>query len=481
MFDVGPWTSVHGSVALSAAIVVVLLAGCAGEPPLPEPEKPANIVILFADDLGYGSVSWTGGDIATPNIDSIVENGVGFTAGYMTAPVCNPSRHGLMTGRYQQRWGKEMNSQTVPPLGSPTSGSLPLAETTMATALKQRGYATAAVGKWQLGMAKGYHPLDRGFDSFLGMASGHRYVEADWPNARFAPGHEQASQATAGPRQFFEGREETPFDEYLTDKLGGRGVEFIDEHKDEPFFLYLAFHAPHTPIQTIDRYYDMVPQFEDETLRVYAGMITAVDHWVGEVLAKLRQHGLEENTLVLFASDNGAAAPADVDGRRNHPLLGNKRNLYGGGIRVPYAMQWKGRIPGGQHYEHPVSSMDMFPTAIAAARGEALGNLDGVNLLPYLNGSAQGAPHEHLVWRSGHNGAVRKGPWKLLVSGDELVRLYNVEDDIGESNDLSAQNPEVVEEMKKIFIEWTKDKDDPRESARKVKTKFNGDIIDWHI
>ncbi len=319
MIELGPWTSVHGSVARSAAMVVVLLAGCAGEPPMPEPERPANVVILFADDLGYGSVSWTGGDIPTPNIDSIVDNGVGFTAGYMTAPVCNPSRHGLMTGRYQQRWGKEMNSQTVPPRGSPTSGSLPQSETTMATALKQRGYAT------------------------------------------------------------------------------------------------------------------------------------------------------------------GAAEPADVDGRRNHPLLGNKRNLYGGGIRIPYALQWKGRIPGGQRYEHPISSMDMFPTALAAAGADAPGNLDGVNLLPYLDGSSPGAPHEHLVWRSGHNSAVRKGPWKLLMSGDELVRLYNVEADIGESNDLSAENPEVVDELKGIFDEWKKDKDEPRESARKARTKFNGDIIDWHI
>ncbi len=395
--------------AAQATLTFTVLAGCSSAPPEPDAERSPNVVILFADDLGYGSVSWTGGDIPTPNIDSIVDNGVGFTSGYMTAPVCNPSRHGLMTGRYQQRWGKEMNSQTVPPIGSPTSGSLPRAETTMATALKRLGYATGAVGKWQLGMADGFHPLDRGFDSFFGMASGHRYVEPDWPKIRFAPGHEQASQACDGPRKLFEGRAETVFDEYLTDKLRRRGVEFIEQHKDEPFFLYLAFHAPHTPIQTIDRYYDLVPQFEDETLRVYAAMITAVDHWVGEVLAKLREHGIEQQTLVIFASDNGAAEPADADARRNHPLLGHKRNLYGGGIRVPYAMQWKGRIPSGQRYSHSVSSLDIFPTALAAAGGDAPGNLDGVNLLPYLEGSATGAPHEHLVWRSGHNGALRSG------------------------------------------------------------------------
>ena len=210
--------------------------------------KP-NIVVLFADDLGYGSVSWFGGNFPTPNIDSIAENGVGFRSGYMTAPVCNPSRPGLMTGRYQQRWGKELNSQTENEIGIPRN-SLPKRELSLASALRQLGYATGAVGKWQFGMSPGYHPLDLGFDSFLGMPSGSNFVDSNWPNARIAPGQTTARERNGGsrPRALYRGHERVPVDEYLTDKLGKEGVKFIERHKEEPFFLYLAFHAPHTPL-----------------------------------------------------------------------------------------------------------------------------------------------------------------------------------------------------------------------------------------
>ena len=443
-----------------------------------------NVIVLLADDLGYGSVSWYGGDIPTPHIDSIARNGIGFTSGYMTAPVCNPSRPGLMAGRYQQRWGKELNSQTVPPVGAPKK-SLPVSEMTLATALKQLGYATGAVGKWQLGMEKGHHPLDRGFDFFLGMPSGSRFVNPRWPNVHIAPGHGGARKADGArrPRGLFRGRKPIPFDEYLTDRLGREGVEFIERHKDEPFFLYLAFHAPHSPIQTTDKYYQRFPQFKNETLRIYAAMISAVDDWVGAVLAKLRENGLEKNTLVIFASDNGAAKGSDVDRMRNKPLIGHKRNLYEGGIRVPYMMQWRGRLEGLGKYAMPVSSLDIFPTALAAAGVKDLSQyrLDGVNLLPHLEGKKDGAPHDYLFWRSGPNAAVRKGPWKLLMGGGDVVRLYNVDKNPGESKDLASEHPELVREMKRAFERWSKDKVQPRVGSRKVKTRFNGDVIEWHI
>ena len=473
-----------GAMALIATALVAALSpwGCAVSETT-EPTQPPNIVVLFADDLGYGSVSWYGGDIPTPNIDSIAASGVGFTSGYVTAPVCNPSRPALITGRYQQRWGKELNSQSVPPINAPRK-SLPQSETTLATALKRAGYATGAVGKWQLGMADGHHPLDRGFDYFLGMPSGSRFVDPTWPNARIAPGHEDDGQSdgTGRPRSLFLGRNPLPMEEYLTDRLGRAGVEFIEGHKDGPFFLYLAFHAPHSPIQTIDKYYNRFPEVENETARIYAAMISAVDDWVGAVLAKLREHGLEENTLVFFTSDNGAAEGSDVDGRRNHPLTGHKRNLYEGGIRVPYVLQWPGRLDGGLRFDHPVSSLDIVPTALRAAGADTSGlpAFDGVDLLPFLEGTTAGAPHEHLVWRSGPNAAVRSGPWKLVLA-EGLTRLYDVDADPEESKDLSAGNETIVEELKRVFEDWSQDKAAPREGERKVRTRFNRDRIEWHI
>ena len=445
--------------------------------------EPPNIVVLLADDLGYGSVSWYGGDIPTPNIDSIAGGGVGFTSGYMTAPVCNPSRPALMTGRYQQRWGKELNSQTVPPVGA-VRKSLPQRETTIATALKGAGYVTGAIGKWQLGMDDGYHPLDRGFDSFFGMPSGSRFVDPGWPNARIAPGHEDSGNAdsTGRYRGLVSGRKPVPMKEYLTDRLGKEGVSFIERNKERPFFLYLAFHAPHGPIQTIDKYYLRFPGIPNETQRIYAAMISALDDWVGAILDELRKHGLEDRTLVIFTSDNGAAKTSDVDGKRNFPLIGHKRNLYEGGIRVPYLMQWSGRLAGGVRYEHAVSSLDIFPTALEAAGvGSERYDADGVSLLPYVSGERDGSPHPHLAWRSGPNAAVRRGPWKLLLSEGGVARLYNVERDPGETRDHAGVKPALVEELRRIFETWSKDKVEPRLGSRTVKTKLNGDVIEWHI
>ena len=466
-----------GSTVLG--FVLTLGASVAGA----QPDRP-NIVVLLADDLGYGSVSWYGSDIPTPHIDSVARNGVGFVAGYVTAPVCNPSRPALMTGRYPQRWGKELNSQTVPPEGAARK-SLPTSETTLADALKAEGYATGAVGKWQLGMADGYHPLDRGFDSFFGMPSDRVSSTRTGRTRASRPGHEDPGEPDAAGRirGLFRGREPVEMDEYLTDRLGREGVEFIRRHQDEPFFLYLAFHAPHGPIQTIDKYYQRFPAIENETARIYAAMISALDDWVGAVLDALRRHGLEENTLVIFASDNGAARQSDVDGKRNSPLIGHKRNLYEGGIRVPYALQWKGRIKAGTRFESPVSTLDIFPTALAAAGSAAAGSaeLDGVNLLPFVADGPAGRPHDYLVWRSGPNAAVRSGAWKLLLTRSGLARLYNVREDPGESRDLASSQPRVVADLRRALARWERGKVAPRKGARTVKTKYNGDLIEWHI
>ncbi len=465
--------------------------------------EQANVVFLFADDLGYGNVSSYGGDVPTPHIDSIGRNGVRFTSGYMTAPVCNPSRHGMITGRYQQRWGKELNSQTEMPEGQTSRGDLPRDQKTIADGMRKAGYRTGAFGKWQLSWRDGFHPLARGFDDFVGMISGMSHLDPNWPDAHIAPpaellehapedpeviayiarARENPSRATGPPKGLFRGREPIELEEYLTDQLANEAVDFIERNKDRPFFLYLPFYAVHSPLQVTDDYYQRAPEYRTETRRIFSGMITSVDDAVGSVLAKLREAGLEEKTLVIFASDNGAQGALDVEEVNNKPLLGGKRHLYEGGIRIPFVMQWKGRIPGGQTYTHPIHSLDIFPTALAAAGEEDVAQykLDGVNLLPYLEGKNTSAPHEYLFWRSAHNSAVRHGDWKLLMSGSEITRLYNVEKDPGESKDMSSEQPDLVRKMKQAHNRWSKEMAAPKESSRVDTTQYNGDEIEWHI
>ncbi len=473
-----PAASIPARIALLFAAVWAM--SCSSAPAAGH----TNIVVILADDLGYGSVSWYGSSIPTPQIDSIAVNGVGFASGYVSAPVCNPSRPGLLTGRYQQRWGKELNSQTEPPVGAPPK-SLPRSESALAEPLSEAGYATAAIGKWQLGMSDGHHPLDRGFEYFFGMPSGSRFVDASWPDARIAPGHRDPGEPDGSGRQrrLFRGREPVPMDALLTDMLAAEGAAFIDRHHDEPFFLYLAFHAPHTPIQTTEKYYQRFPEITDETERIYAAMISALDDGVGSVLEALHRHELESNTLVFFVSDNGAAKTSDLDGRRNAPLTGHKRNLYEGGIRVPFALQWPARLDGGLRYGPAVSSLDIVPTALAAAGVDSGGlqPLDGVDLMPFLEGEREGVPHETLFWRSGPNAAVRSGPLKLLLPGGGPLRLYNVEEDPAETKDLSADLQDEVRRLREAFHAWQKPLPPRREGSRKIKTKHTGDVIEWHI
>jgi arylsulfatase A-like enzyme len=279
------------------------------------------------------------------------------------------------------------------------------------------------------------------------------------------------------------GRNPAPLKEYLTDQLTREGIEFIKRHKDQPFFLYLAHYAPHTPLQVTDKYYQRFPQIKNEPERIYAAMISALDDGIGAVMDTLEKEGLLENTLVIFASDNGAAQYNDFDGRRNYPLTGHKRNLYEGGIRIPFAVQWRGVLPTGKVYEKPISSLDIFPTALAAAGVAGIDghDLDGTNLLPYLKGNNNGDPHEYLFWRSGPNAVVRKGKWKLLMAGEDLTRLYDLDNDLSETKDLSAKVPELVAEMKKAFAKWNEHMAEPREAARTVDTDFGGDTIKWHI
>ena len=398
--------------------------------------KP-NIVLIVADDLGYADLGVQGcKDIPTPNIDSIAQNGVRFTNGYVSCPVCSPTRAGLMTGRYQQRFGHEFNSGPAD-VANPEFG-LPLAETTLAERLKPLGYATGMFGKWHLGFRPEMHPQKRGFDEFYGFLGG---------------AHSYQSIGAGGNGAVLEGTEPVSELDYTTDAFTRGAVSFIDHHRDEPFFLYLPYNAVHLPLEALEKYKSRFPAIEDKKRRVYAAMLSAMDDGVGQVLAKLRERGLEENTLVLFISDNGG--PTAQTTSSNKPLRGYKGQVLEGGIRIPFMAQWKGHIPAGKVDARPVISLDIHPTALAVAGGAVPeSGLDGVNLLPLLTQEKADAAHDRLFWRFGEQSAARAGDWKLLQYEDAAPQLYNLADDIGEATDLADKNPEKVKELQAAYDEW---------------------------
>ena len=403
-----------------------------------EGKKQPNIIVIVGDDMGYADISCQGcKDIATPNIDSIARNGVRFTNGYVSCGVCSPTRAGLVTGRYQQRFGHEFNPG-APRQGSRENVGLPLTEVTIADVLKSSGYTTGIVGKWHLGEAPHFHPLKRGFDEFFGFLGGsHSYTD---------PG-------LGSGNPIMRGTEPVDEKEYLTDAFTREAIAFIERHRDKPFFLYLTYNAVHAPLQAPERYQSKFEQINDPKRRVYAGMMTAMDEGIGLVLGKLRTLGIEEDTLVFFVSDNGG--PTQGNGSNNGPLRATKATLYEGGIRVPFMVQWPRRLKGGRLYEHPVIALDILPTA-AVAGGANLPKerkLDGVNLLPFLTGEKKTAPHEMLFWRTGQNHAVRKGNWKWVTMGGE-TGLFDLVSDISESKDIKAEKPDVVKELEKAFEQW---------------------------
>ena len=430
---------------IRALALAALMAGVQPLRAADAPRKP-NVLVILADDLGYADLGVQGcKDVPTPRTDSIARDGVRCTNGYVSGPYCSPTRAGLLTGRYQQRFGHEFNP------GGGNAG-LPVSETTFADRMKAAGYKTGLVGKWHLGNAPQFHPQKRGFDEFFGFLGGaHPYFPGKGP-------------------AILRGREPVEEKEYLTDAFGREAVAFIDRHKSEPFFLYLAFNAVHTPMHATDDRLKRFASIKDPTRRTYAAMLTALDEAVGRVLDKLRAEGLESDTLVFFFSDNGGPTMpgTTINGSRNDPLRGSKRTTLEGGVRVPFFVRWKGQLPAGAVYDKPVIQLDILPTALAAAGVEAKPGwkLDGVNLLPYLGGKNSGTPHETLYWRLGAQTAIRKADWKLVrydVNADgprkggpavTAAKLYHLSEDVGEANDLSAKHPDKVRELEADWRKW---------------------------
>jgi len=412
---------------------------------------PPNLVLILADDLGYADVGFNGcQDIPTPNIDRIAKEGVKFTNAYVTWAACGPSRAGMLTGRYQDRFGFSRNPLFAP--NDPNQG-LPLSELMLSEALQQAGYKSAIMGKWHLGAHPSQRPLQRGFNDFFGfLTGGHKYFPEEWT---LADEYEVTSQYEAYKTKLLRNDQRIEETEYLTDALSREAVNYIGQYKDQPFFIYLSYNAPHGPLQATEKYLKRFEDIKDKKRRTYAAMVSAVDDGVGLVLQQLKDLNLEENTIVVFLSDNGG--PSHRNGSNNAPLRGRKGQLFEGGIRVPFALRWPSQISSNQVYEPTISSLDIFVTMVAQNQGkiQLKNELDGVDLLPYLKGTKEGAPHETLFWTFTDRAeiAVRHQANKLIM-GDSLPQLYNLEADIGETTNIAMEQPGLQKDLVAKQQEW---------------------------
>jgi arylsulfatase A-like enzyme len=442
-----------------------------------------NILLIVGDDMGFADVGFNGcQDIPTPNLDALAASGLRFTNGYVSGPYCSPTRAGLLTGRYQTRFGHEFN-----PTGA--VNGLPVTETTIANRLKAVGYTTALVGKWHLGSPAAMQPQARGFDTFFGFLGGaHSYFN------------------TTG---MLRGTEQIKELDYTTDAFGREASAFIAAHRTgAPWFLYLAFNAVHTPMDATKDRLAKFAAIADPKRRAYAAMMSAMDDNIGLVLKRLRETGQEQNTLVFFISDNGGPTMpgVTVNASRNDPFRGSKRTTLEGGIRVPFVMAWPGRIKPGT-YAQTVIQLDLTATALTVAGIDAAADrkLEGVNLLPFISGEKSGAPHDALYWRFGEQMAIRAGDFKLVRydgNADTLtgarnqptssLKLYNLATDIHEDHDLATSMPGKVQELQAKWAAWNagnvnplwggqhqdNDGDEPgtadRKAAKRAKKKAGG-------
>lgn len=439
------------TLALFALLFGPLAASHAGD--APKSARP-NILIVFVDDLGYADIGVHGGKaVPTPNIDKLAASGVRCTSGYVSAPYCSPSRAGLLTGRYQTRFGHEFN----PHVGAEEKLGLPLDQRTIANLLKAAGYATGLVGKWHLGFSKNHHPQSRGFDEFFGFLVGaHNFTLRKEAEPKFASAMSQ--------NLIYRGRELAKVDGFATDVFTDEAIDFMKRHKSEPWFLYLAYNAVHTPLEISDKVKDRIPaDVKDPARRGYLALLLGLDDSIGRILNYLQESGADRNTIVFFLSDNGGSGQSPFLAYNtgiNWPLRGFKGQTLEGGIRVPFFVAWPGKLPAGKTYDHPVIALDILPTACSLAGAKTPANVDGVNLLPYLTGEKKTAPHEALFWRFGPQKAVRKGNWSLVDWRDFQTKtssgwqLYDLAKDIGQEKNLAAQHPDLVAELSGLWKTW---------------------------
>lgn len=425
-------------LAAVAAVFVSRVATAAERDAGPKP----NMVIFYSDDQGWGETGAYGNkEIPTPHIDSLAKQGVRFTQGYVAATYCSPSRAGLMTGRYPTRFGHENNAVA-------SRSGLRLDQVTLANRLKDLGYATCCVGKWHLGMTAPYRPTQRGFDEFFGtLANTPFFHPTNFIDSRISDEVRQIADA----------------DFYTTDAYAERSVDWLERNKNKPWFLYLPFNAQHAPLQAPKKYLDRFPAIENERRRLFAAMLSAQDDAVGRVMAKIRELGQEENTLVFYIADNGGPTLSTTS--QNGGLRGFKMTTYEGGPRVPFLAQWKRRWPAGVTYEQPVFNLDVLPTMVVAAGGKIAESdkLDGVDLAPFLTGANKSRPHETMYWRFGEQWAIRHGDLKLVMSrgGSGKPELYDLAADFAETKDLAAARPEDAKKLQAMWDKWSAEQAPP--------------------
>ena len=425
------------------SIAWLLLGACAGL--LPAAERP-NIIIILSDDQGYGDVGFNGGtDIPTPHLDRLAHDGTIFRAGYATHPYCSPSRAGLLAGRYQQRFGHENNT---PPARNDPEAGLPLDELMLSEILQAHGYTTAAIGKWHLGDSPKFWPNNRGFDYWYGLHGGSMSY---WGDRR------PSLPPSAG---ILRNGEVVPIDEitYLTDNFTDEAIGFIEREKENPFFIYLAYNAPHSPIQATAEYLAKTEHIEDGRRAAYAGLVVGLDAGIGRVIEKLKAEGLYENTLIIYYSDNGAMRA----GASSAPYRGFKGMLFEGGIRVPFSITWADRFHRGISIDEPVTALDIFPTVLTAAgiTLDAKPGLEGVDLTPLLTGRTTSLPDRELFWRvsDGAGYAVRQGDFKYVRSiYKPAPLLFDLRKDPYEQQNLLDAMPAKAAALLALYETWNED------------------------
>lgn len=453
-----------------------------------------NIIIIMADDLGRNDMALYDEvhGFQTPNLDALAESGVTFTDANASSPVCAPSRAGMLTGRIQNRYGFDSQPMqiypTFPllyysfkylvdtdemhpvPLGTFPSKKemekqgVPQSELYLQEILKKAEYSTALIGKWHLGYGESQHPLNRGFDRFYGFLEAFTFFADPHDEGIVSYEHDLFwekhiwNKKRKGPSAIQKDAVVIDEKRHLTDAITEESLEYIEAHlvenPDTPFFLYTAYNAPHTPFQELRKYYDMFPEIKDENRRVYAAMIRHLDDGIGELLQGLDNLGLRENTLIIFASDNGGASYTLAT--ENGDLAGGKLSQFEGGLEIPMLMSWPRHIPQGVEYDKPVTLIDVYSTVLEAVNLKAPSDrtVDSVNLIPYVLGDIEEEPHEALFWKSGFNLSIRREGWKLMFNKNNgEYQLYNIKLDRAESQDLSSQYPEKAKQLLQEALE----------------------------